>query len=799
MKISFNWLKELIDFNKTPAEISDILRQVGIEVANITDLSIGWDKIVIADILDVRKHPDADKLSLCDVNDSVNQYTIVCGAPNVCSGKKGVFALTGSVLPTGLKIETRKIRGIESNGMLCSAEELGLELSDTTGGIILLENDIRTGTLAKEYFGCNDTIFEIEITPNRGDCLSHIGIARELSVILNKKLNLPKINLPEVGDVKNPIEIKITAPEFCKRYFGQVLTGVKVKNSPQRIKNKLRVCGVRPINNIVDITNYVLLETGHPLHAFDYNKLKNKTIIVRWAKNGETMLCLDGETRMFNDKTSVIADAERPVALAGIMGGEETAVSQNTEIVLLESAYFTPFHIRHTRQQLGMNTEASYRFERGVDWNNIEFSAQRVISLLNEQNCVTNIEPEVDVIATDWKNYNVKLHLEFVNKLLGLKIDKEIIENILTNIGCVIKNKDNNCYDVEIPSYRNDLLLDVDLVEEIARFNGYSKIPVNTNYFVNAEFVEKTEVSNLINQTRDFLKGIGLNEVVNYSFISEKDLENLSIKFENLITLSNPVSQEQTILRPFLTTGLLNTLNHNIRHQTEDVQIYEIGKTYFTNNDTNVEKLTLGILLTGNKFEQSWLQKTSGIDFYYVKGILSSLLSIFKITNFELTQKKISYFTEAQSFDIIINGISAGIIGTIDNKISVKHDCINPVFITELCLEDLAKHCGFDTKYLPISKYPVVRRDISIYVPEQIGFNTIISTIQKSSNKNLLSCVLVDRYQGEGTPKGLTSYLFALYYGSNERTLTKTELEQWQNDLVNKLKTELNCVFRGEN
>ncbi|MFA5857818.1 MAG: phenylalanine--tRNA ligase subunit beta [Elusimicrobiota bacterium] len=806
MKISYNWLKELVDLNISPEETAKVLTGLGIEVSGVTYLGKGWENVVIAGILAVEKHPNADKLSVCKVTDGKTEYQIVCGAPNVKAGKKAVLALVGASLPNGVKIEPRKIRKVESCGMLCSAQELKLENYDTEDGIILLDidSDKTLGIPAAEYFGVNDYLLELELTANRGDCLSHLGIARELAAGLNKKVLAPSCILPIVKSMgRAKLDIVIDAPEFCKRYRGQVLSGIKVKQSPMWIQNRLRVCGIRPINSVVDATNYVLLETGHALHAFDYAKITGEKVVVRWARDGEKLLCLDGKERVLSSKIPVIADAVKPVAIAGVMGGELSAVNEKTNVVLLECAYFAPASIRLSRQLLQMNTEASYRFERGVDWNNVDYSAQRVISVLNSIGCVEYSELKIDTVASEYNKQIIELSVDRVNDVLGTDIKKSVINDLLIRIGCEVKAAANgDVLKIIVPAHRNDITQDVDLIEEIARLNGYDNIPVDKTYCVATGGYSPNRLRMVSEKIRVFLTGKGFYEAMNYSFIPENDIELFGVDIRSTIWLANPVSKDQIVMRPLILPGLMKNMCHNIRHQVDDVKLFELGYKYTVppHGEQKVEETyTLAVLVTGEEVSTGWDQKSVPAGFGFTKGIFHGILKHLGIDN--KTELKISdkkFFVTGEGFDVTVDGNIVGYLGKVNEYLSKKYDAVKQVYVLELELPCIFALLTEESKYAEIPRFPTVRRDLSIIVNENTNYGVIESSLRKAAGECVVDCKLFDRYSGEGIPQGMVSYSISVYYNHPERTLTKNEVEEWQRKVVDTLKTEYKAVVRGE-
>ncbi|MDD5101938.1 MAG: phenylalanine--tRNA ligase subunit beta, partial [Endomicrobiaceae bacterium] len=587
MKISYNWLKDIVDFDLLPQDLCHTLTFLGVETSVVSG-GIKWEGIITAKVLEKQKHPNADKLSICKVNDGEKDYEIVCGAQNVEAGQTIALATIGAVLPGDFIIKPTKIRGVDSEGMICSEQELGLK--EESDGIMVLDEKTPLGKKLEDVLQDIDTILEIEVTTNRGDCLSHWGIAREISAKLQKIPNLPQIKTAKFAD-SNIIEIK--DKDLCTRYIGCQIKGVKIAPSPKWIVDKLESCGIKSINNVVDITNYILLELGHPLHAFDASTISGGKIIVRRANPTEKITALDGKIHELTENMLLISDASKPLAIAGIIGGEFSSITEATTDIFLESAVFNPGNIRKTARTLNISTDASYRYERGTSWEVAEMASWRAINLIVEI-AGGRLELREDINSSDNKKVFIQLRVERVAKILGYEIDEKTIANILRFLGMEITTKVEKVLTAEVPSYRNDIKEEIDLIEEIARVNGYENIPVikDSNSFVNTG-KQNTNSSKVIKNISNSLVGLGFCEVMNYSFSEIKDLDKLYLNYSYKI--ANPISKENEVLRPSLLVGLMKNFVFNIGQATNDIKFFEIGRVF----DDKGERKVLGILMSG--------------------------------------------------------------------------------------------------------------------------------------------------------------------------------------------------------
>ncbi|MDD3922294.1 MAG: phenylalanine--tRNA ligase subunit beta, partial [Endomicrobiaceae bacterium] len=751
---------------------------------------IKWEGIITAKVLEKQKHPNADKLSICKVNDGEKDYEIVCGAQNVEAGQTIALATIGAVLPGNFIIKPTKIRGVDSEGMICSEQELGLK--EESDGIMVLDEKTPLGKKLEDVLQDIDTILEIEVTTNRGDCLSHWGIAREISAKLQKIPNLPQIKTAKFAD-SNIIEIK--DKDLCTRYIGCQIKGVKIAPSPKWIVDKLESCGIKSINNVVDITNYILLELGHPLHAFDASTISGGKIIVRRANPTEKITALDGKIHELTENMLLISDASKPLAIAGIIGGEFSSITEATTDIFLESAVFNPGNIRKTARTLNISTDASYRYERGTSWEVAEMASWRAINLIVEI-AGGRLELREDINSSDNKKVFIQLRVERVAKILGYEIDEKTIANILRFLGMEITTKVEKVLTAEVPSYRNDIKEEIDLIEEIARVNGYENIPVikDSNSFVNTG-KQNTNSSKVIKNISNSLVGLGFCEVMNYSFSEIKDLDKLYLNYSYKI--ANPISKENEVLRPSLLVGLMKNFVFNIGQATNDIKFFEIGRVF----DDKGERKVLGILMSGPIWQTWWKWEENKInpifDFYFAGGVISSILpsNEFTISENRSPQK---YYHPGKTAAIVYRGKVVGQFGVL--RPDITSDVQNDVVYAEIDIEDIENN--YQSKIHPyehIAKFPSVKRDISVVSDKKIKFDKIEKVIKQIMKTGgiLKEFNLFSVYESEKLGLDKISYSFRLFYRHNDKTLNDIEVNTDMQLLLDKLNKDLDIKLRS--
>lgn len=796
MKVSYNWLKDFIDVDIPPEELADLLTNAGFEVEELQKVSSTIKGVIVARIVTVEQHPNADRLSLCRVNDGESERLIVCGAKNMKTGDKVALALPGSFIAGERKIEKAKIRGIVSEGMLCSEEELGLGVKSE--GIMILPDDAPVGMDINKYLGLDDYIFEINITPNRPDCMSIIGIAREISALTGLPLRYPSTEVHESnGRIEDYTKITIEDIDLCPRYAARIIRNVKVDSSPFWLRSRIEKCGMRSINNVVDITNYVLLEMGHPLHAFDYDLLEGREIIVRRAKSGENIVTLDGVSRELDTDMLMICDRTKPVAIAGIMGGSNTEVSFDTKNILLESAYFNPVSIRKTSKRLGLRTEASQRFERGADPVNVINAINRASQLISEICGGEVLNGIFDVYPVKIKSPEVNLRINRACMLLGLDISEEDIKNILRRLGMEVREETKGVLKVIPPSYRRDIEIEEDLVEEIARIYGYQKIPVSLpSARIKAGSVSvKESVESLIRNT---LLAAGYFEVINYSFLYPEIFDDLLIgpdsNYRKFVPLRNPLSRKQSIMRTTLIPGLIESMKANINRGNRDIRIFEIGKVFFYNGDIR-EEGRIGGLTCGSRHEPIWNLKHVDIDFYDIKGVVEAIVDTLGIDNCSFSPAHEPFLHPGKSALLKINSMDAGYLGALHPDVEERLEVQN-VFVFELNLELLIKYFNWERKFTELPKYPSIYRDISLIVDDSLFTEDILKTIEKRKHPWVENIKIFDLYKGGQIPEGKKSIAFRITYRSSEKTLSDEEVDLLHNEIIKEIVEKFGARIR---
>ena len=804
MRISYNWLKEYVDFSLSPPELARCLTMAGLEVTDILYLGAEVENVVVGEILSIKPLLQADRLSLCQVSDGKQIFSVVCGARNIKVKDLVPLARVKAKLPGGRRINKEKIKGQTSYGMLCSEKELGI--GEDASGIHILPAGSKLGEDIKKALALEEVVLEVELTSNRSDCASIFGIAREVSAIVGGNLKPPKIELKENGiSVFDLARVEILNPEACKRYAARVIQDLKVGSSPSWLVKKLETVGIRPINNVVDVTNYVLIELGHPLHAFDYDKLREHKILVRFATPGEKILTLDNEERKLTERNLVIADAERPVALAGIMGGIETSVDQSTRNVLLESAYFTPQVVRRTAQQFGIDTESSYRFERGVDVENVLIASKRACQLIQELSGGKIASGVIDVSPRPFSPVEIEFSAEETNHILGSNISPKEMGEILTRLGFKVSEKEEKRrLQVRVPSYRNDISRPIDLVEEIARLYGYDKIPSGMPKIEISDSVDD-KVLTLEDLARDVLTRLGLCEVVSHSLVSPEYYNELDITIptglEGTVGITNPLSQEQSILRTSLLPGLISILKWNLNHGVTDVKIFEIGRVFFSGKGLPEEKKILAGALVGTQEEGYWEDSSKAIDFYYIKGIVDSLLGELGISRESRGESKIErsghfLLEDRISNKIMVGNEHLGDFGELANRVSRKMEFRNKVYTFELDFDKLCKLIEVKKKYKRMSRFPWVSRDIALVAREGLTFREICVKIKEVGGELVQDVKLFDVYFGEQIEPGNRGLACKVIYQSMGKTLTDEEVNSLHMRIVEALERDLRLKVR---
>jgi len=804
MKVSLKWLRDYVDIKLPPEELAERLTMSGLEVKGIQTTGETWDKVVIGEVTALDPHPNADRLKLATVDIGTEQVTTVCGAPNIELGQRVPFAHVGARLidphtEEAVQLKPAKIRGVASEGMVCSEKELGI--SDSHEGILVLPSEAPIGTSLGDYLG--DVIFDFDVTPNRPDCLSVIGIVREIAALTDELPRLPKISYKETEEsIDSFASVDIAEPDLCPRYCASLITGIKIAPSPGWFQQRLNSCGMRPINNVVDVTNYVMLEYGQPLHAFDYHKLKGRQIIVRRAENGEAITTLDGSKRALKPEILVIADKEEAVAVAGIMGGLDSEVTDKTDTILLESANFNQVTIRRGCSHLQFQSEASIRFDKGLNSELPLLPLKRATQLLLELAGGRAAKGIIDVYPGKSEPKLILLSAQEVKRLSGLKVNIDGILKVLRALGFECQEGDSSSQiSVSVPYWRSDVKCSADLVEEVVRIIGYEKIPITRLGSPlpkqKSKLSPSAQQSNLKEKLRNMLTGFGFQEILTYSLVSLEKLQKLSPKLELKIQplkVANPMTREQEYLRTNLRSGLLATLSHNQKFEQGGVRLFELGKVFLPRGrDLPEEKEMLCAVLSGPRAELSWQADKEPLDFFDTKGVAESLLNQLGLrATFNIDDDEI--LLPGRGANIIIEDDKVGIVGSVHPRVAQAFELSNAICLIEIDLEKLLTKITGLKEYQPIPRFPNVIRDIALVVDEQVSYRTVENIIQ--SFPLVMEVTLFDLYQGKQIPEGKKSFAIRIIYQSPNHTLTDEEVDQTQEQMLARLNQELGATLR---
>lgn len=802
MKISINWLKEYVETNSQPEEISEILTNLGLEVEKLSlfeSVKGGLNGVVAGKVLECGKHPDADRLKVTSIDLGNNEISeIVCGAPNIEKGQIVPVAKVGCKIYTSdgteIKIKKSKIRGVVSNGMVCAEDEIGLGQSHD--GIMILDSNIKPGTPISEVFNLeNDNILEIGLTPNRSDAMSHYGVARDLKAFYDFKSIKSKLILPSVNNfesVKLDENFKITIEDIdkCPFYSGLIIKNIKVGPSSKELQNKLKSIGLKPINNIVDITNFVMHEIGQPLHAFDLDKLES--INVKSLKSGAKFKTLDESLIELDKEDLMICSSNKPLCLAGIYGGHESGVSDSTTNLFLESAIFDPVTIRKSSKRHQLFTDASYRYERGVDPEKVIYALKRAAILINEDNPNSSVS---DILVEDnlkLKTKDIYLRYNKIDSVTGQNIDKDVITQILSSLDFEIKNHNEEGLNIVAPYYRNDVYREIDVIEEILRVYGFNNIPVNSKISMIIPEIGKNKINKIESLISNNLIGIGFNEIINNSICSPDTNEKFK---KQVVRLLNPQGIELSNLRASLIPSALETIKHNYNRQNKNLKLFEIGNTYSLDNETYIENKRLNIAVTGKIFDENWISKYSKNSFYYLKGVTENLLTQLNISNirYEISNDELFEY----KLDIYSYKKHIGFIGEIISDYTQEFSLEQKIHILNLDLDQI-KLKPLNIKHQELSKFPSSRRDLSMILNDDISFESIKDLAFKLENKILLDVNLFDEYKGKNIEDNKKSFAVSFTFNDSKKTLTDKVIDKIMEKLTEKYKTELGAVIRDK-
>ena len=794
MRLSINWLRQFVDVKESPQELADMLTMLGFEAEIALDLS-NLKNVVTAQVESVEKHPNADKLSLCQVYDGKEILSVVCGAPNVAAGQKVVFAKVGAILSGDFEIKKAKIRGEVSFGMICAEDELGI--SEEHEGIMVLPEDTKIGIPINDVLNEKYAALELDISPNRPDVLSHFGIAREVALKTNRKLRFPKVRKINPAETKEKVTVKISDPDGCPRYIAGVVDNIEIRQSPTWMKELLKSAGQRSINNVVDISNFVLLEMGHPTHIFDIAQIPTNTVGVRRAAKGEKFITLDEEKHILDTHHLLITDGQKPIALAGIMGGLGSAVNENTKKVLIESAYFDPITIRKGSKSLGMLTESSRRFERGADPDGTVTAFWRIASLLKEYANGELVSEMVDTYPKKIKIAKIRFRKNELDIVAGCEIPNKFIEKTLTGLNIELKNISDGIWECEPPSYRPDLEREIDIIEEVIRIYGYDNVPVSSRYgslfnYTNPD--PNASISKIINT----LTGMGFHQCYNNSLLSKEDAK---LSGENPIKTINPLSEKLSDLRTSLVPGLLKNIDFNIKNGNKNLRLFEIGQIHLRTGKGFtgiVEKSHLSGIVHGLSFKASiHNEATTEQSFFALKGYLNSLFE--QILNITAKFSETDHIEYKKCFTVNVNNKDIGFMGIINSDLikNLNLDIENEVFGFTVDIDILLELLAEPVFYKQISKYPTIERDLNFVIDESINIGEIVDKILSLKIRRLKSITPTNLFRHENLGVNMKSIVYNLIFQDDTKTLEDKDVNSIIDEIISIVKVNYNAKLRA--
>lgn len=817
MKVPYNWLRQYVEIDLPPDELADRLTMAGIEVDSVSLFAPLGENIVVASVEELSRHPRSPNLQVVRVNAGGTRHSVVCGAWNIDVGDKVPLALPGAVLPAGYEIKEAEIKGVLSAGMLCSPVELGLDIVHASeNGILVLDGGCSAGEKLDDILFTGEPVLELALTPNRADCLGLLGVAREVAAVTGARLLRPSSKVQETGaDILELAGVQIMEPELCSRYTARMMVDVNVAPSPLDMQLKLLAAGIRPINNIVDVTNYVMWETGHPMHAFDYDRLEEGKIIVRRASAGEEIYTLDGVKRTLHSDILVIADSRVPVGIGGVMGGENTEIGEQTRRVLMEAACFDPVNIRKTARYLNLPSEASQRFEKGVDRKGVLFAQDRAAKLVRETAGGKICRGLIDCYPRKYRQPVISLRSSKVNEVLGCPVDSGEIKEILVRLGLEVKevkgargratagNRFGDQFTVTVPSHRRDLALEVDLIEEIARIKGYNTIPSTLPR--GAMIMGRPSRSRrLMARIRDSLVACGLQEVITFSFMNPRRFDELNIPGDDsrrhTVRLKNPLTEEQEVMRTTLVPGMLQVLEYNFNRQVENVLLFELGKVYMPlpgKEKLPREKDMLAFCLSGKTPEENWHIPSRPVDFYNLKGITEALFEDLGIEGCCWRAEELPLLHPTRGAGVFVEEEKrAGFMGILHPFLQERLGFKQEVFIAELDVDVLLAAASETPSAGKLPRFPAILRDMAFVVPELVTAEELVVEIRRRGGELLEEVKLFDVYKGRQIPEGQVSLAFSLTFRHGGRTLKDEEVDAIQEELKKALSEKYNAVQR---
>lgn len=798
MRVSLNWLKEYVNIEVSAEELAHQMTMLGLEIESIERLGGDIKDVYVGKILSIEPHPDADKIVVCQTDvGGETALQICCGAKNMKVGDKVPTAVIGASLPGGFEIARRKMRGVESQGMMCASTELGLPKGED--GLLILDADAPIGMDIKTHLGLDDTVLEIEVTPNRADWASMIGVARELAALYDTELRVPALELKEgTTPINSLTSVTVEAPDLCPRYMGRVLTNVKVGPSPEWLCKRLLAAGQRPINNIVDVTNFVLLETGQPLHAFDHAKLAENRIVVRRASVGESIHTLDGEKRSLADDMLVIADAKAAQCVAGVMGGADSEVDETTKTIFLESAFFHPASVRKTSRGLALISESSQRFQRGADPEMAAYALDRAAQLMAELSGAEIASGVIDVYPAPFSPREVALRFSRTRRLLGVDLDPELQCALLARLGLDVIERGEGEACFRVPLRRHDVSMEADLIEEIARLYSFDNIPVTLPTVRQCEKVFAPEEGR-IRELRHFLAGLGLTELYNWSFSCPEDVAKAALpsEYANMVVLQNPLSEKQATMRSSLLQAHLGNAARNLNYGVTSIAGFEIGPVYIPAEGDGLptQARRVGIVIAGNAASAHWSQKARPSDFYDLKGLVEALLADFGVTaKFEDTA--FSTFQKGQRAAVVVNKKIIGYLGKAATSVVRAFDTEGAIFLAELDLDALLGSHAAAAQFQSVPTFPPSVRDLAVVVDATVAAGTLRDTAAQTGGNLLRAVEIFDIFTGPQVGEGRKSVALNLVFQSNERTLTDQDTQKAFDKILKRLQHEYKAELR---
>lgn len=782
MKVPIEWLNEFVVIDIEPEDLAKRLTMRGLEVEGIERLTPRFTGVVAGTIATIEAHPNADNLSVCSIDTGREALTVVCGAPNISVGDRVPLATVGAALDREFVVGKRKVRGIESFGMLCSEKELGL--SDDHSGIFILPDEIANGSVLADHPISQDIVLDVSVPPNRGDCLSILGIAREAASILRQKAKLPgfKLKADTEGTVEDEIALQIWDTTACPRYVLKLIKGITIAPSPFWMRRRITRCGMRPINNIVDVTNYVMLELGQPLHAFDFERLLESRIEVKVAGGASTFRTLDSIDRPIEAGDILICDGSGPVAIAGIMGGENSEITGTTRNMALEAAYFNPYSIRATARRLGIRSEASLRFEKGIDMDNVGYAADRAMHLMHELAGGEVIRGTREIFEKK-EPRTIYITYSNTNGLLGTHISRDAIARALNSIDLLIMKEDENGFVVSVPNFRHDIGEAADVIEEIARVHGFEHIP-DTSPVTVLKPRKVTRQERFLTMIKEYCLGTGFYEIINFSFFSTRDIENLRIpegdERTRFVSIMNPISRDWGVMRTMMTPSVLRCMAYNLNRGSKNLRFFEKGKVFFQEDERIGERVSLCFALTGREKEYSWKEKHADYDFFDIKGVIEGLMERLGVS-FEVVPTIEPFLDRSRSADIMVDGVKAGWAGAVRDDVLGLYEIEQTIYCAELRFDIILEKGNLTLQYRPIPRYPQITRDFSFFVDDRVPIATLVEKI-KGISPLIVSVGIFDMFRKE-----MRSVSIRVVFQSHEDTLTDERVNALQERIIGEL------------